>query len=674
MKNFVYSFFLLCFIGALLGAPSFAAAQSEKSVVVRERNADITILPNGDLQFVETWVVDFKNGPFTFAFRELPKNKLREIAAWDVREGNKVFRQGYGSYEYTVEETSDKYKITWRFPATNQREKFLSDTRAFELKYTVRGGMRIYDAGDQLWWKFIEGDRAYPIESARVTLHLPAQFSTDQIKTSAYVNADETGGARVIDGQTIEFSGGPFPPKMEWEIRAQFPHVINAAPEEWQQWDDRVEHIVAQNNFYATVAFVIILIGGPLLLLVLWYLFGRDKPTTFAAEFLPNPPDDALPGVVGALLDEQADLRDIVATVADLAQRGFLRIREADSSGSPIYERTARAATDLAPFENAILDTLMGSSVQRPLAEIRGSFYYRVDDLKNALYREVVARGLFSANPFETRALYYRIGKWGALLIPCLAFATACFTIVFAPMVFLPLLALEIFFIAVVFLSRVMPQRTTKGATAAAQWNAFRRYLENLEKYTQTQTAQENFAAYLPYAIAFGLEKTWLEKFQQTDTPAPKWYVPYAEIPASDENRTWRDVNKTARASDADARSSSARGTILTSQDDTPIFRDSPHTAAPDLNTAAAQSFVALNQVSDNLFGLLNSSAEAFVAKPPRVSAVDSFIGGAGDVLRWVGSSSGNDSSWDSSSSSSSWSGGGSSSGGGGGGGSSGFG
>jgi uncharacterized membrane protein YgcG len=679
MKN-GRAFLILAFvISALLLLPASASAQAGRSVVVKQRDAEITILANGDAQFVETWVVDFQRGAFTFAFREIPKNNLREIADWGVREGDRIFQNGYGEYSFRPEETEDKYKITWNFAATNQGAKFFSDVHTFVLNYTVRGAMRIYPQGDQFWWKFVEGGRAYPLESARVTLHLPAAFAPDQIKATTYLDADETYGGRALDGETIQFNGGPFPPDAVWEIRAQFPHVINAAPEEWQKWDDRVEQIAAQNNFYATVAFVIILIGGPLLLLVLWYVFGRDKPTTFGAEFLPRPPDDTPPGVVGTLLDERADLQDILATVADLAQRGFLRIREADGFGSPVYERVARAETDLAPFEKATLDALLGSSDARTLDALRGNFYYRLEDLKSALYLEVVARGYFPASPLATRDLYFRIGKWGAILLPIIGFATACFTIVFAPLAFLPLCGLEIFFIVLLGLSRVMPQRTAQGATAAAQWNAFKRYLARLEKYDSVKNAQDKFAEYLPYAIAFGLEKSWIEKFKPTDAPAPTWYVPYTAPGKTNDDWTWRNVDTTP-SRDSTARPSGAPNFPAPNA---PLFRDSPseQQGAPNLDDAARASFVGLNRVSGNMFDFLNSSASAFTEPPPRTSAVESFFGGVGDVLHWIGSSSGSSSSSDSfsssspsSSSSSSWSGGGSSGGSGGGGGSSGFG
>ncbi len=667
-------------------------AQSGKAVVVRQRDADIFLQSNGDAQFVETWVVEFQNGAFTFAFREIPKNRLREISDIHVSEGDEELR--------VETATSDaSYKFTWYFPATNRGANFFSDVHTLRLRYTVRGAMRIYPEGDQFWWKFVEGERGYPIQSSQVLLHLPAAFSPDQVHATTYVNRDESGGARLDEPtggsavEVIEYNGGPFPPDTEWEIRAQFPHVVSAAPEAWQVSEDRLQRIAAQTNFYSVLAAIILAIGGPLFLLVLWFLLGRDKPTTFQAEFLSSPPDDTPPGVVGTLLDERADLQDILATVADLARRGWIRIREGDAFGTPEYERLKAEDAQLAPFEVKTLDALFRGLPVRRLADMRGSFYYELKELEQALYDQVVARGYFPASPLATREFYFKLARWGGLLVPTLGLVVYCATFSFAPLIFLPLMTLELVFVLLLGLSRVMPQRTASGARAAAQWNAFKRYLAQIEKYTQVDKAQDQFNRYLPYAIAFGLEKSWIDTFTRVDTPAPSWYVPYV---TPERDWSWRELDSqpgtnSPRTADRDV-SGAGRGAVAPSPP-APIFHDSPperpERRLPDLNTLAANSFLGLNQVSGNMFDFLNSSAAAFTEKPATRSAGEDILMSIGSWLERVSapgdggaspssSSSGESSWWSSSSSdsssSSSWSDGGSSGGGGGGGGSSGFG
>ena len=343
----------------------------------------------------------------------------------------------------------------------------------------------------------------------------------------------------------------------------------------------------------------------------------------------------------------------------------------------PEYERTAKKDTNLAPFEKATLDALLRGMTMRRLEDVRGSFYYNIKTLEKALYDEVVARGFFPRSPLATRDLYFKIGKWGALLVPLVGICAYCVTFIFAPLSFFPFFVLELIFIGLFGLSRVMPQRTEKGALAYAKWSAFRRYLANIEKYTDIQVAQDQFSKYLPFAVAFGLESSWIEKFKQTTAPAPPWYIPYSPTP---NDGSWTGINTSASSSD---NAHSVLRPSSSSLPNTPSFSDGPgsgNTSArrsdlPSLNQVANGSLFALNTVSSNMLDFLNTSADAFVAKPETRSTSQQISDGVGSFVHWVGSSSGS-----SSDSSSGWSGGdssgssSSSGGGGGGGGSSGFG
>ena len=81
--------------------------------------------------------------------------------------------------------------------------------------------------------------------------------------------------------------------------------------------------------------------------------------------------------------------------------------------------------------------------------------------------------------------------------------------------------------IGLIIVARYMPRRTEKGADAVARWRAFKRYLQNLEKYTKVEEATGIFERYLPYAVAFGLEQSFIRKFSPVDAPPPTWWIPY---------------------------------------------------------------------------------------------------------------------------------------------------
>ena len=56
---------------------------------------------------------------------------------------------------------------------------------------------------------------------------------------------------------------------------------------------------------------------------------------------------------------------------------------------------------------------------------------------------------------------------------------------------------------------------------------AFKRYLQNLEKYTKVEEAGQIFGDYMPYAVAFGLEDSWIAKFRDVQAPPPIWWIPW---------------------------------------------------------------------------------------------------------------------------------------------------
>src|SRR6185295_1434583 len=73
----------------------------------------------------------------------------------------------------------------------------------------------------------------------------------------------------------------------------------------------------------------------------------------------------------------------------------------------------------------------------------------------------------------------------------------------------------------------VMPAKTRKGAEEAAKWRAFYEYLQNLEKYSDVEEASKHFDDFLPYAVAFGLDRAWVRRFAQVqNVPIPYWYYP----------------------------------------------------------------------------------------------------------------------------------------------------
>ena len=118
---------------------------------------------------------------------------------------------------------------------------------------------------------------------------------------------------------------------------------------QWQQAMQRGEAI----SLGVLVLSLLILVGGPLLVVLLWYLRGRDPElTVIVPEYISEPPDDLPPAVVGTLVDEKVDMEDIISTLLDLAHRGYLQMVE--KKNDYLFVRTDKSARGLARFRKAL--------------------------------------------------------------------------------------------------------------------------------------------------------------------------------------------------------------------------------------------------------------------------------------------------------------------------------
>jgi uncharacterized membrane protein len=525
---------LLLLVAVLLITALPASAQS-KTLVWDRYDVFLNILPNGDVRVTERQEINFGNGPFTYGYAVIPLDKTASIV--DVAVSDATGRT-YQQTDYSIEpytfwanQNGNELEIRWYFPSVE------NDTRTFDLSYTAKGAIRIYDSGDKLQWIAIDNERDFPINEATVSVSLPEGASFLDIDSSG-VSADWEQGD---GGRTVQFvARHPMSASDRFEIGVEFTHgIVPANAPAWQAEVDRQEsfdrNVRPVLNLAVGALAILIALGGPLLVYLLWYTRGRDPNIGPVPDTLSQPPDDLPPGVLGSLVDEQADMQDIVATIVDLARRGYLKIEEVEEKGffglgstDFVFRKTDKSEEDLRRYEKRIMSGIFpGSRQERELSSLRNKFYKHLPKIQEDLYKELVDNGLFKRRPDKTRAAWTGIGivalvltfVLGIFLVPLAQYAGA-----------FPCLAasLGVGGIALLIAGRFMPVKTVKGAESAAKWNAFKSYLAQIDKMSDMKNAAEMFEHYLPYAIAFGMNQSYVGKFaRMTDTPAPGWYIPY---------------------------------------------------------------------------------------------------------------------------------------------------
>lgn len=530
----------------LAATPWFApvALAQEKSLVWERFDVDLQVNADGSFNVTEKQTIRFTSGSFTNGYRDIPLNNFSYIDNWSLTDsqGN-VYRQSNGPgdpYTFTVSESGGHYVVRWYFPS-------LANTAAtYNLGYRVYGGLRYYDQGDQVWWKAIYGDRAFPVLAGRVRVVVP-QGATVQ-EWAAYVNGADArdmatatlfeGGSAVFFDLNRRLDSGE-----EFEVRVEFtPDVVDGAPAPWQAGADAAaEQRQAQLDFQnrwgplASLGFcavgLLLAFGGPAGVYLLWYRRGRDKPVDQIAEYLPEPPTPLAPGLAGTLLDERVDMQDIIATIVDLARRKAISITEVKEesifrTGYDFIYRREREDVPLAEYEETLLNALFGREDEIRLSDLKDSFYTKIDGIKSAMYQAVVDAGYFPDNPNHVRTQYGCLGVGLLVVGAALAVAGIVTSFELTPFGFAPGVGLLVTGIVLVIVANVMPRRSDKGAEEAARWRAFRTYLRDIDKYSDLEEQKVIWDRYLPYAIAFGVEKEYMAKFAKVDAPLPGWYFP----------------------------------------------------------------------------------------------------------------------------------------------------
>jgi len=319
------------------------------------------------------------------------------------------------------------------------------------------------------------------------------------------------------------------------EMRVQYPHNPEMVAASWQSGFDFWQGAGVVLNFVSLLGGIVLGFGGILGSVALYYTKGRDPRIGVVPEYLSEPPSDLRPAVVGTLIDEKADLRDVLSTLVDLAHRGYVVIEENRTQGIVLgigakteftFKRTDKTVSDLQAYEQRVVDRVFGNKDVVELDSLKNKFYRYIPRLQEDLYKELLAHHFFAANPNTTRLMWVGIG----IVVMVLGIVGSVVSANFIENIpLLPLLpgSLVIVGIALMAISSFMPAKTREGAQEAAKWQAFKEYLRNLEEYTDVEGAVEQFDKYLPYAVAFGIEKAWVRKFSGIDrAPIPSWYYP----------------------------------------------------------------------------------------------------------------------------------------------------
>ena len=508
-------------LALLVCCASPAAAQ--RSYTIERFEAAIRVNKDASIDVTETITARFV-GSYNGLYRKIPViYRMPQGLNWTIGVSLQSVTDSGGrrlKVETSREQHYIKFKV-WVPGAANA-------TRTIILHYRATNGLRFFEDHDELYWNVTGNEWDVPIRAAGTRIELPA--GAEGVRAIAFNGAYGS----VAQDATIDTSGTT--------VRITMPHSLAfheglTAVVGWNPGVvrrptvfDRIARIIGDNWPLALplVAFAVAF--------TTWRRRGRDpKQRPIAVQY--EPPAGITPAEAGTLIDNSADLRDITATLVDLAVRGYLKIVEHEEpkllgliGGGRTYEfhllSPPAGAQPLAPHEAKVYKGVFdgrGTSVK--LDQLDAEFYAELPGIRNAIFDRLLEQGFYHARPDHVQRRWM-IGAVVTGLLVAFGGSIISSAFVLTPVPFI-VAGILVGAILLVF-ALIMPARTEAGTRALEQVLGLEEFLRRVESETYKNVIAgrpELFDKCLPFAMVFGLEKKLARAFEGIYTTPPTWYV-----------------------------------------------------------------------------------------------------------------------------------------------------
>jgi len=525
-------FFLGAFLFIFLGLGIYFGCQAEilaKNYYYQSIQVDVQVNPDSTFDVKEKQTYNLE-GDFGFFYREIELKNLDHISDVQVYDSQE---NRLNENEYKVSYEGNRLRIQWDFP----RRTFDKELKSWTVKYKVHGGLGFFDKWDELYWNAIFEDRIVEVKRAEVLVRLPKEFEKEEIELKLFIgplgSKIESNNYEILDNKTIRFWGYNIEPYHYLTTVVTWPKGAVVKPFLYQ---NQIINWIVLLIALAMPGFVFIK------MFMVWRKKGKDPKIekTIMAEY--SPPENLPPAIFGVLIDQDVDIKDIIATVIDLAVRGYLRIREQESSFAFLKTKDytfekLKDGNGLAPFEQKIMEAIFEKGDMVSSDNLKKEFYKKISEIKSLIHEEVKTTGYFSGNIEEIRKKYSKkscIILFSTLILLIIWLIAAFLLPIGVIRYFAQILILELGLILsamiILIFAHYMPALTSKGLEAKWKLLGFKEYLQTAERFRLGAETLETFSKYLPYAQVLGVEKKWANRFADFAYQEQTWYVPSVSV------------------------------------------------------------------------------------------------------------------------------------------------
>ena len=508
MKNLLhFRFFLFSF---LLVSTSLSSQDFTNS----NYNIEIDINTDGSLNVEETIEVNFskkKRG----IYRSIPYNYKKDGKSINLG----ITDINVGGHKHKVSRKNGNLEIK-----TGDKNIYLEGDQTYRISYKIENGIQDYAEHQELYFDLIGNEWRAEIAQLNYKINLPRNISiklSDLKATTGYKN-QLTNDLSIKQTNPNTIQGTTFRGLKEGEgatIAIKLPKTYLSVTElasngYRQKLIKEEENRVPQNPWLALIP-----VGLFAFFVDKWRRIfgGKYKPDD--QETYSYPPEGLTSAHVGAYIDQSANTEDIVSLIPYWASEGILEMK--NIGDDTLLTKLTELPEEYPSYEHLVFNELFKNGDMKSMSSLKEKFYITLGKAKNDLSKEVLAQGYYKPE------FIYWFRSWRLIIFPFAMFLLAAIALgIYGqfPMGF----AFIGLGIAGFFFGLGKLPLSDHGKEVKYKLDGLKIFLEEVPESEIESIIKEDpkyFEKMLPFAVAFGIEKGFIPKFENTMMYMPLWYT-----------------------------------------------------------------------------------------------------------------------------------------------------
>ena len=375
----------------------------------------------------------------------------------------------------------------------------------YRFRYRASRMLGYFDDHDELYWNVTGFDWAFPIDRGSATVRFAFAAPPGTIATDGYTGpygskARDFTSHIDADGVAHFEANAPLGPLNGLTIVVMWPKglVMEPSPLDRAAWilKDNAGLLIALAGLAGVLAYAV----------PVWKRYGKD-PEEGVLVTRYEPPQGFSPASLRYIRQMYYDNKTLTTAILSLAVKGYLRINDLGSKHTLFRLDPGPDGPPLATGEAELYEALFRDGKRVVLEQDNHEL---LGDARGA-HRASLVR--------DYKKHYFRLNSLLSIPSMLIALIATGLAVLVGGRLSLTVIAVIVaMFLVVVFFGVIMRRPTLRGRRVLDELLGFKDYLEVAEKHelnlrNPPDKTPQLFEAYLPFALALGVEQEWAEKF-----------------------------------------------------------------------------------------------------------------------------------------------------------------